>query len=83
MSKPAGPIKTGLITSAVLAVGLGACSQRPIFETDPILQANPNVAAPLAAVLTFTGGSPATVLIDVTDGDNSWRLEYGPDHDPS
>lgn len=83
MSHLPKPITTGLITSAMLAVGLGACSQRPTFETDPILQPNPNVAAPLAAVLTFTSGSLATVLIDVTDGDNSWRLEYGPDLDPS
>ena len=75
--------KVPTVSLATLALLVTACSDWPSFRTDPVLRANPNLAVRLAAVLEFESDSPATVLIDVTDGDNSWRLEYGPENGPA
>ena len=71
---------TALFAMTVFA---GACSQPPSFSVGPVLESNPNPAAPLAAVLKFEATDSVTALIDVTDGDHAWQLEYGHEHDPS
>ena len=71
---------------ALVVVGslfFGHCSQPPAFQSEPVLGANPNPSAPQAAVLTFERTAPATTLVDVTDGEKSWRLEFGPERDPA
>ena len=70
---------------ALLAFAMvsGACSQSPSFVAGPVLEPNPNPAVPLAAVLEFEASAPVTALIEVTDGEHKWQLEYGPEHDPS
>ena len=76
---------TMLKSIALLATGIvsGACSQPPSFLVEPVLGPNPNRAVPLAALVEFEASAPVTALIDVTDGDHAWQLEYGPEHDPS
>ena len=34
-------------------------------------------------MLEFEASAPVTALIEVTDGEHKWQLEYGPEHDPS
>ena len=69
-----------LLAIAIVSV---ACSQSPSFVAGPVLEPNPNPAVPLAAVLEFEAFAPVTALIEVTDGDHKWQLEYGPEHDPT
>ncbi len=62
---------------------LYTCGGQPTFRSRPTLKPNPNLTVPLAAVLQFEPSQPATTLIDISDGENEWRLEYGPDMDPT
>ncbi len=55
----------------------------PRFVDPPAVSANPNPAAPLAAVLRFKADQPVTTLVDVTDGKNRWQLRFKPDRDLS
>ncbi|OEU44566.1 MAG: hypothetical protein BBJ60_07125 [Desulfobacterales bacterium S7086C20] len=55
----------------------------PVFLESPSITANPNPAAPLAAVLKFAANQPVQTTISVFDGDNSWQLKYGEDSDPT
>ena len=71
---------TALLAVAIVA---GACSQSPSFVSGPVLSPNPNPAVPLAAVLEFNASVPVTALIEVSDGDHKWQLEYGPERDPT
>ncbi len=74
-------LKSVVLLAAVIVSA--SCSQPPSFLAGPVLKSNPNPAVPLAAVLEFEASAPVTALIDVTDGDHEWQLEYGPEHDPS
>ncbi len=61
---------------ALLAAG-------PAFVEPPSVMANPNPAVPLAAVLRFKVSEPVATLIDISDGKNSWQLQYPPERLPS
>ena len=40
---------------------------------------NPNPRVPLAAILTYDAGAPATTRVDVTSGDEAWTIEFDED----
>jgi len=63
---------------------LNACTGGgPHFSGPPAVTANPNAAAPLAAVLTFSTPQPVATTIAVSDGEHEWKLDYDASHDPA
>ena len=66
-----------------LAAVFAGCGGGPAFVEEPSVQANPNPAAPLAAVVRFQVEGPVTTAISVSDGERSWELRYGPDRNPA
>ena len=75
---------TGLILCGLLGLLLAGCgdSTPPVFITEPAVSANPNPAAPLAAVLRFAADEPVRTIIKVSDGDHDWALDYDDSHSP-
>jgi len=72
----------GLFVCGGLLLAAG-CSSGPTFTQAPTLGPNPNPAVPLAAVLTFEPSEPVSVAFEVSDGENTWRLDYDDSHDPA
>ena len=59
-----------------------ACGSSPRFTEAPTVEANPNPAAPLAAVLRFAASQPSAAVVRVSDADREWELVYDESHDP-
>ena len=76
-------MKRFLIVPTLAAAGLAACSQGPVLTAPVSVEANPNAAVPLAAVVRFASQAPVATTIEVSDGEHSWTLEYGESSDPS
>ena len=74
------PFRVHAAVYAACTLFLAACSESPGFRSEASIEANPNPRVPLAAVLSFEVGAPATTLIDLSDGKHSWRLEFGPEY---
>ena len=54
----------------------------PSFTVMPTISPNPNPKVPLAAVLTFAATEPVDTLVDISDGQNQWTLEFDETKDP-
>jgi arylsulfate sulfotransferase len=74
-------LRSSLFAGAALV--LLSCATGPSFTNPPAIAANPNPAAPQAAVLSFTGSAPVKTTIHVSDGVHQWDLHYDETHDPA
>ncbi len=74
------PLRTILLTfSLVFILIFASCSGSAgaiDITADPVIEENPNSAAPLAAVLTFETNVPVTTQLQVSDGEHEWQLTY-------
>ena len=68
---------------AAFAAVLAGCSSGPGITEPVTLEANPNPAVPLAAVVKFAADRPVTTTIRVSDGANEWTLDFDDSQDPS
>jgi|MDSW01.1.fsa_nt_gb arylsulfate sulfotransferase len=64
---------------AVIFGLVAACDSGSGFIAEPVITKNPNPRVPLAAVLTYDAGAPATTRVDVTSGDEAWTIEFDED----
>jgi len=66
--------------SAVTALGfLCACASSfagPQFTTAPSITPNPNVRAPLVALLDFRAPETARTIVSLNDGNRQWEIEF-------
>ncbi|WP_413431093.1 aryl-sulfate sulfotransferase [Crateriforma spongiae] len=46
------------------------------FIKSPIVEQNPNPAAPLAAVLSFEANKEVTATVEITDGEHCWDVSF-------
>ncbi len=60
-----------------------ACSSGPAITEPVTLEANPNPAVPLAAVVKFVADRPVATTLRVSDGENEWTLDYDDSQDLS
>lgn len=59
---------------AALALVLAACDQSPPQVSAVSLARNPNPSVPLAAILSVATDEPATLTINIDDGERQWSL---------
>jgi len=67
------------IFCAVIFGLVAACDSGSGFIAEPVITKNPNPRVPLAAILTYDAGAPATTRVDVTSGDEAWTIEFDED----
>ena len=54
----------------------------PQFLKQPNLVKNPNLRAPLSAILSFTPSETVSTLVDISDGTSTRRYEFDASYDP-
>ena len=63
----------------IVFVAIVGCTPEGGFSSAPQIAQNPNSRVPLAAILTYDAGAPASTRIDVSDGDERWTIELNDD----
>lgn len=58
-------------------------TDNPTFLLLPEITGNPNPAVPLAAILRFKSDKLVYTIIEVTETERRWRIEFDESHDPS
>lgn len=71
------------LAATALAASFLACSSGPGITQPVAVEANPNPAVPLAAVVRFAADGPVSTTVGVTDGEHEWTHEYDESHDPA
>ena len=72
-----------VFSAAILQFVLAGCvAVGPEFEEAPTITANPNPAVPQAAVVRFKAEYATHMVLEVSDGENDWSLEYDGGDDP-
>ena len=85
MARAPSPVRgpSPSVTVPVAILLLAGCAPGPSFIEAPVVEANPNPAVPLAAVVRFEASGPVETRLSVTDGTNAWELDYDASHDPA
>ncbi|MFB3826501.1 MAG: aryl-sulfate sulfotransferase [Bryobacteraceae bacterium] len=53
------------------------------FKSAPVIEPNPNPAAPLAAILRFTPAAPVETIVTVSDGRRKWEVRFDRSRNPA
>ena len=66
-----------IYSTIIMLLLFTGCKQETLrFREEPGIKKNPNQDAPLSAVLKFETNKPVETTIQLTNGDNSWKLRY-------
>ena len=77
------------ILLCIVLLTVSGCSDIPqsnnglVFISTPTISANPNPSVPLGAILKFETNRPVHTSIRITDGRNTWFVNFSYDEDPS
>ena len=54
----------------------------PTFTTHPKIYENPNLSAPLAAILSYSTDKKVETTVDISDGEREWKINFDNSHKP-
>lgn len=53
------------------------------FRSTPVVEQNPNPAAPLTAIVRFTSATPVDTTVAISEGDRKWDVRFDSSHNPA
>ncbi|MBD3274824.1 MAG: hypothetical protein GF372_05905, partial [Candidatus Marinimicrobia bacterium] len=82
------PLRTIMLTTLStvflwIFASCGGSADTIDITTEPEIEANPNNAAPLAAILTFETNETVSTHLHLSDGEHEWQLTYDTTFHPS